>query len=739
MEETDRFTSSIFIAIDRADTLASSIKEFETFQFSSPSAKCLLGIFRDVTQSLLDELFKLKDEFLSPTGSLRRQGLESQARILGQNVGELYALLRLIEASRVERSQVGTAIPLELLVRDCVGEQDKAISIVRPQWKYNYKYLNAVEELKGLTPAEEIFKRSPPYFAVFSYPGLERGNTLSLVLLAHEIGHLMDDIHDISGTSTNVGSRIVLERCRFDEKSVQKLVSLRAKIELPQVMDVLKVLPISTHENNTLVDMCIKWVREFTADILAIRLLGPSYFFALAEVCASVVDIDDQVENYPPPRLRLQLILREMEDSRGGLGYRDRLARMAEGSGGYRDLQAKVDEYISVWKRTIDTPAKTEGKTPEEELESSRGEIVKAAIWNYLEEVTTKVRNILTGEKAYKLPQDIFTLVRFLESKIPPTQRRVQHEAWLSPIGIKDILNAGWICKLTGPEKRKLPERQETISVSPSTSFASLSALSELVTFAIEFSAMYRDFLGRRRRKASPAGALTQTSPPLTPIANGEGKAPAFGGVLSSIELMSRIVHGARNPERALVVSPLFDLGQIKPSSVDVRLGNKFILTRQSRMLGLDPGVPVGETKMRIREYQELTFVQFGRPFVLHPHQFVLGTTLEYFSFPDDLMAYVIGRSSWGRLGLVIATATQVGPGFKGTLTLELANVGTVPIALYPAARIAQLVVHRMENPAPLDQTGKYQFSTRPQFSHVYDDWEFQQKILIDDPEEMGG
>ena len=98
----------------------------------------------------------------------------------------------------------------------------------------------------------------------------------------------------------------------------------------------------------------------------------------------------------------------------------------------------------------------------------------------------------------------------------------------------------------------------------------------------------------------------------------------------------------------------------------------------------------------QIAEYQEKYYVPFGYSFVLHPSQFVIGCTLEYVSLPEDVCALVVGRSSWGRLGLIIATASKVGPGFKGVLTLELVNLGNVPIFVYPASRIAQLVLYRV-------------------------------------------
>jgi dCTP deaminase len=126
-----------------------------------------------------------------------------------------------------------------------------------------------------------------------------------------------------------------------------------------------------------------------------------------------------------------------------------------------------------------------------------------------------------------------------------------------------------------------------------------------------------------------------------------------------------------------------------------------------------------------VEETTDRTYIPIGSAFVLHPGQFVLTATLEYISLPPDLVAYVVGRSSWGRLGLNIATATMVAPGFKGAITFEMVNLGTVPIALYPGTRIAQLVFHQLSK-AEAQQYGnkdsKYIFPVGPEFSKIADD-----------------
>lgn len=147
---------------------------------------------------------------------------------------------------------------------------------------------------------------------------------------------------------------------------------------------------------------------------------------------------------------------------------------------------------------------------------------------------------------------------------------------------------------------------------------------------------------------------------------------------------------------RELTITPLIDHDQqISAAAVDVRLGSEFALVnRQTGLVAIDP-VQRTQLAEKLLRYQTHIKVRFGSGFYLHPHDFCLATTFEYIALPSTVGAYVIGRSSWGRLGLMIATATAVEPGFKGTIVLELANLGNVPIVLYPMMRIAQLVLHR--------------------------------------------
>lgn len=176
------------------------------------------------------------------------------------------------------------------------------------------------------------------------------------------------------------------------------------------------------------------------------------------------------------------------------------------------------------------------------------------------------------------------------------------------------------------------------------------------------------------------------------------------------------------NLERRLHVTPLLDPDrQIGRGAIDLRLGTEFLLLRRIQRPGLSPAkLEHGD----LAESQERIVVPFGGELWLHPRHFVLAATLEYLGLPDHLSASVVGRSSWGRLGLIVATAVFVHPGFRGCLTLELVNEGDAPICLSPGARIAQLEVQRLESPSPAaeQENRKYKAPVRPEPSRLPDE-----------------
>ncbi len=146
--------------------------------------------------------------------------------------------------------------------------------------------------------------------------------------------------------------------------------------------------------------------------------------------------------------------------------------------------------------------------------------------------------------------------------------------------------------------------------------------------------------------------------------------------------------------ERGRIGIDPFDDGLVQPSSVDVRVDRLFRVFRNSRY-------PYIDVKEPMEELTELVHVEGEEPFILHPGEFVLGSTLERVTLPDDLVARLEGKSSLGRLGLLIhSTAGFVDPGWDGHVTLELSNVANLPITIYYGMTIGQLSFVQLSEPA---------------------------------------
>ena len=170
-----------------------------------------------------------------------------------------------------------------------------------------------------------------------------------------------------------------------------------------------------------------------------------------------------------------------------------------------------------------------------------------------------------------------------------------------------------------------------------------------------------------------------------------------------------------------VIIEPLGD-HSIQPSSVDLRLSRFFRVFRNHTLGFID-------VKQDLSELTTLTEAAENDPFILHPGEFVLGSTLERVALPDNLVGRLEGKSSLGRLGLLIhSTAGFVDAGFDGQLTLELSNVANLPITLYPGMRIGQISFHLMTTPAEQpygtgDLGSKYQSQLGPVPSRYWENF----------------
>jgi len=159
---------------------------------------------------------------------------------------------------------------------------------------------------------------------------------------------------------------------------------------------------------------------------------------------------------------------------------------------------------------------------------------------------------------------------------------------------------------------------------------------------------------------------------------------------------------------------------QLGPSSVDFRLGHDFRVFNHSSKPYIDP-----KKEDTFKDLTKTITLKDGDYFVLQPSEFVLGITQEEITLPDDIAARVEGRSSWGRLGIIIhSTAGYIDPGFQGKPTLEISNIGMMPILLYPGIRICQIAFEKLTSPAQVPYSKKkdmkYFGDRQPQESKIH-------------------
>lgn len=164
---------------------------------------------------------------------------------------------------------------------------------------------------------------------------------------------------------------------------------------------------------------------------------------------------------------------------------------------------------------------------------------------------------------------------------------------------------------------------------------------------------------------------------------------------------------------------PQYELQNPRAASVDLRLGRWFLRLKQTR----HPLLKISDDTESMNEANltERLFVRFGASFILHTGSFILGSTLEWIKVPLQCTGSLVGKSSWGRRGLIIETAPTVHPGFSGCLTLEMTNVGEVPIELIPGMKICQFLLQKADGPALAEgsDAGSYDLQRRPMLGTI--------------------
>lgn len=167
-------------------------------------------------------------------------------------------------------------------------------------------------------------------------------------------------------------------------------------------------------------------------------------------------------------------------------------------------------------------------------------------------------------------------------------------------------------------------------------------------------------------------------------------------------------------------IEPLDLEKQIMPVGIDLRLGNEFRIFKMNHQSHINPSTD------NFENITELVKVEDDKHFMLHPGEFVLGVTKEFIELPDDIAARIDGRSSLGRMGIIVhSTAGRVDPGFTGKLTLELSNIGKLPVRLFPGMKFCSLVFEETSSPVERSyrKVGKYGGFSSPVESKISEEF----------------
>lgn len=422
-----------------------------------------------------------------------------------------------------------------------------------------------------------------------------------------------------------------------------------------------------------------RWAMEISTDLIVTYHFGPSLLCALRLAAGILQQFDQASETHPDGRLRATLMLELMV----GYCFQRDDAESLETIPGFKGLLASwLAELLKELQEA------TEPVQPANQWVA----LVRSAISQ------EQQRSFVVGvvRSHFPVPQYAFGdkfggLVDRLREGIPPDQAEGERAA------LSDIFNAGWaVCLMheDRPFRSLLPQTDRQIDLCH-------ESVNELVLKAIESSYL----LGRAADKGR--------HPLLVPS---ETAVPEFA------------ILGAHSREGAEVlreghvtITPILDRDQIRGAAIDLRLGSHFLVPKAADLLGFDASQI---TREEMRRIQDRMTKSIGQDLVLHPGRMILGQTLEYLCLPQNIAGMVLSRSRYGRLGLVVATATFVHPGWHGSLTLELAHYGDVPIRLKCGTPVAQLVLSSCTKVPPTTacRANRPPFPTRPELTEMIAD-----------------
>jgi len=664
------------IAVTETEALSAKAAELALKEYPTEGAYKLLNAVQEIAGAIREEVELLHEQV--PEGGLSLEDKIEYISLPIRLIQYLHGMLDYVEKANTESNPYGIAAPFFSLVSKL---QDDTQIIMRPQWEYMYSLVDAAEWIRNivencLTNPRILNDDFPKWLLVLSYPATHKQSGLMHVIQAHEVGHFFDDTYDISSR--------VLSAINPEALGLEDLADTLAKNQIGHILqpDLFYQAALETNRasfRRLLLQILKDWISEMVADEFAIRVSGPAYFFAMADFSLSVGPLTFESNEHPRPVFRLSHLLKDIEE----LGYKS-------------VMPPEMQQRIDYWSEMLADLRNQENNgitgTLEKVLSREPPGVGLHISQIVAEELAEKGIELIPKQ----LKEELHPLISLLEAFIPPVEILDSDNRRSKPANLFSAINAGWTCYIT-----RLDDLAKKFGgeATESNKRKVVSILNRHLLKAIEVNQLC---LQLRYLKDPPS----HNSP-----------------LLNSMYDTSKPIG-----ERLVITPMLRASAQVEGYSIDVRLGSEFILPVRSRFPVFDPDLnaPSGRyASGEIERYQERVYRPYGKQFVLNPGEFVLGSTLEYIQLPGDMTAYITGRSSWGRLGLNIATATAVAPGYSGVLTLELVNHGNAPLMLSPGTRIAQLNFFKLPEPVSIyanRSLSKYRFPTTVGFSRIRDD-----------------
>lgn len=650
---------------------------------------------RDLLLLLQEHISK---ELVKP-GAFENPSENKRLRELARNLHEIHSFVQYLRASSSQRTPSGVQLALTELTKQFFPDKNgKPICLVLPQWDYNFQCVPLSRRLEqmftigGIDPQKSLrvdkkellvaalWQRKygkeetnpatrpfPKQISILSFAALETDNPLLYPLLAHELGHAID----FSYPQHLCGSKElneVWETLSPESKSA----SSTAGGEKNQATKKEPTPSAAGGEK----DQAQQWrayicLRELLADLLAVRMMGISYFITQAEGLKTLFKKwpgpTILESGYPGIRFRLSVTfahLKLLPESVNPISF---LKQQGE-KGKY------LLNYLEQLANKLENPGtlSTASITPDQESGSENDMLLETTIRKAIPILHKIAAGEISEDRCAKLSESLFERIENIRRELPPSRNKEDRHAFC------EILTAGWAYQLEiGRKKEATLETEEK--------WKEYQKTCRLIVKAIELIPVCLSNEVLAEKEGTPEE---------------DAKIRVARGVLGEPSILNRIQRPVKDA-LSINIIPLVNFPKsLNCVSLDVHLGNWFSIARRARINYLKLGEPSSEQLMATM-VREKIFVKHNQTLIIHPGDLVLGVTLEFVALPADLMAYVEGKSRIGRMGLIIATASKIDPGFHGVIVLELANAGTVPLEVEPGDLIAQLVFHTLEEPLP--------------------------------------